>query len=309
MKPEPPVRDAGRFSPIFILAPARSYSSVVATMIGQHPQCASLPELKLFAYATIGELEASLPRFWSDRGITHRSPGLVRAVAQLKFGDQSPEALLSARMWLQERSDWSGVDVLDVLLEKLEPRAGVEKSPENVATDEGLSRLASSYPNARYLHLTRHPVTTQRSLEEHLKRTVPGYILPDQPMSGIAAWVEIHCRILNFASTLPRHRYMRVRAEDVLNRSRSQLSSIAAWMGTRIDEDAIEAMMHPENSPFASIGPAASGTIGGHDPSFLRDPIPHPVPIVRTLKPPEGWVENSWLWQVTVEIAAKLGYP
>jgi hypothetical protein len=128
-------------------------------------------------------------------------------------------------------------------------------------------------------------------------------------MSGIASWVEVHCRILQFAATLPKHRYMRVRAEDVLNQPRSQLPAIAAWLGNRIDEDAIEAMMHPENSPFASVGPAASGIVGGHDPSFLRDPIPRPVPTVRTLDPPEGWVENLWLWQATVEIATRLGYP
>ncbi len=107
-----PSRDPESYSPLFVLSTARSYSSVVATMVGQHPECASLPELKLFAYDTIGDLEASLPRYWSDRGITHRSPGLVRAIAQFEFGGQRPEALLSARAWLSERSHWSGADVL-----------------------------------------------------------------------------------------------------------------------------------------------------------------------------------------------------
>jgi len=304
-----PERNPERFAPIFVLATARSYSSVVATMIGQHPQCASLPELKLFAYRTVGELEASLPRYWSDRGITHRSPGLVRAVAQLEFGDQLPESLLSARAWLRERSHWSGAQVLDVLMERLSPRAGVEKSPENVATDDALMWLASSYPKARYLHLTRHPVTTQRSLEEHLNRTVPGYVMPGRPMSGIASWVETQCRILHFAATLPKNRYLRIRAEDVLNDLRPQLSSIAEWLAIGTGEEEIEAMMHPEESPFASLGSAATGIIGGNDPGFLRDPIPRPVKVERTLDPPEGWVGNSSLWQMTVDIAGRLGYP
>jgi len=55
-------------------------------MIGQHPELAGLPELKLFRYRTIGELERSLPPYWIERGFTHRSPGLVRALAQLEFG-------------------------------------------------------------------------------------------------------------------------------------------------------------------------------------------------------------------------------
>jgi hypothetical protein len=62
-------------------------------MIGQHPQLAGLPELKLFSYPTIGELEASLPQYWIDRGITHRSPGLIRAIAEYKFRGQEADAL------------------------------------------------------------------------------------------------------------------------------------------------------------------------------------------------------------------------
>lgn len=307
--PEPPLRDPGRFSPIFVLTTARSYSSVVTTMIGQHPALAGLPELKLFCYPTIGELEASLPRFWLDRGITHRSPGLVRAIAQLEFGDQQLASLESARAWLRDRSHWPGADVCDVLMERLSPRDAVEKSPENVESDDALRRLASAYPNARYLHLTRHPVTTQRSVKEHLQRTVPGYSMPGEPMSGIAIWVETHCRILHLAEILPKHRYMRVKAEDVLNDTRSQLRSIAAWLGVQTDEAALEAMVHPEASPFANVGPEESGIVGGNDPNFLRDPIPRPAEIIGTLDQPPGWDGNSSLWQMTLDIANRLGYP
>jgi hypothetical protein len=278
-------------------------------MIGQHPELAGLPELKLFCYKSIGELEASLPRFWIERGIKHRSPGLVRAVAQFEFGGQDADRLAQAREWLGERSDWSGADVLDVLLERLSPRHGVEKSPENVETDAALEELATAYPRARYLHLTRHPVATQRSLREHYHRTVPGALMPGQPMSGIAYWVATHGRILDFAATLPRDRYLRVRAEDVLNDTPSRLRSITAWLGVREDEAAIEAMTHPEASPFASPGPAGSGILGGNDPSFLRDPVPRPAEVLPTLEQPPGWVEDSSLWQVVIEVSQQLGYP
>jgi hypothetical protein len=304
-----PTRNPERFSPIFVLTTARSYSSVITTMIGQHPALAGLPELKLFCYATIGELEASLSRFWVDRGVTHRSPGVVRAIAQIEFGDQTFASLASARQWLGDRPHWSGADVLDVLMERLSPRDVVEKSPENVESDAALRRLASAYPRARYLHLTRHPVTTQRSVKEHLNRVVPGYSMPGEPMSGIASWVETHCRILRFAATLPKHRYMRVRGEDVLNDTRTRLESIARWLGIRTDERALAAMTHPEASPFASFGPDGSGMTGGNDPNFLRDPKPHPVEVAATLEPPPGWVGNAALWQKTFDIAKRLGYP
>ena len=53
----PPTRDPDRFEPVFVLAPARSYTSVISAMVGQHPDLVGLPELKLFSYPTIRELE------------------------------------------------------------------------------------------------------------------------------------------------------------------------------------------------------------------------------------------------------------
>jgi len=277
-------------------------------MIGQHPELAGLPELKLFAYETIEHLEASLPPYWAARGFVHRSPGLVRAIAELAFGSQSLSSLASAREWLRRRSHWTGAEVRDFLLERVAPRHGVEKSPENVESKEALGRLWAAYPRARFLHLTRHPVTTQQSLEQHLKRTVPGFSIPDQPISGIAYWLETHLRILCFTAPLPQSSSLRVRAEDVLNDPVHQLRKVAEWLGLRDDESAIEAMRHPEASPFACPAPAGSGLAGGQDREFLRKPVPHRVPIPAALEQPSGWVGNAMLWDKTAAIAARLGY-
>jgi Sulfotransferase family len=306
--PSPSARDPWKVAPIFVLAPARSYTSVISMMLGQHPALVGLPELKLFAYPTIGDLEASLPGYWGERGVTHRSPGLIRALAEFLFGDQTLASLALARTWLRERSHWSGADVLDILMERLQPRICVEKSPENVETSAALARVSAAYPQARYLHLTRHPVATQRSIQEHLDRILPGYGQDGQPTSGIAAWFATHRRILAFAATLSTDRYMRVRAEDVLNDMRHQLGSIAAWLGLRSDAAAVEAMVHPEASPFARLGPAGSGLSGGNDPAFLRNPIPHGVEVPGPVAPPPGWSEKASVWQMVVDLANELGY-
>jgi hypothetical protein len=277
-------------------------------MIGQHPDLVGLPELKLFAYRTIAELEASLPRYWRERGFTHRSPGLVRALAQFEFGDQTPDTLERARAWLKDRPHWSGAHVFDALLARLAPRAAVEKSPENVGTAASLRRLARAYPNARYLHLTRHPVTTQVSMVEHRRRTVPTHPLEGQPIVGIAAWLDVHARIVRFLARLPPERFLRVRAEDVLNDPEQLLATIARWLGLRTDATAIAAMRHPETSPFARLGPEGSGVTGGHDPGFMRDPIPRVVELPRTVERPDGWQGEARLWQRTVALARRLGY-
>ena len=284
--PAPEQRAPCRFSPVFILTTARSYSSVVATMIGQHPDLAGVPELKLFCYPTIAELEEALPSFWIKRGFTHRSPGLVRAVSEIEFGDQTLESLAAARSWLKDRASWAGEHVLDALSSRLSPRSIVEKSPENVLTDAALARIESAYPKARYLHLTRHPVTTQRSMETHRNRMLPGYPQHREPMAGIHAWYETHRRILLFGCKLPEERYMRIRSEDVLNAPAAHLLKIAMWLKISTEQDAIELMKHSEMSPFACFGPAESGVIGGQDHGFLQDPILRCVEMPRTLTPP-----------------------
>jgi hypothetical protein len=277
-------------------------------MLGQHPDLAALPELKLFSYETLGELEASLPSFWIERGVTHRSPGLVRAVAELMFGVQTPELVECARAWLQGRAHRLGANVLDVLMECLQPRICVEKSPENVESNDALERVAMAYPRGRYLHLTCHPEPAQRSIQANLNRILPGYGDRGQPMAGIAAWYETHRRILHFAAKLPGERYMRIHAEDVMNDVGRQLKSIAAWLGLRTDARAIESMRHTEASPFARPGPAGTGIIGGNDPAFLNNPIPHPIQIPNTVDLPSGWSEEHSVWEMVVDLARKLGY-
>ena len=276
-------------------------------MIGRHPDLVDVPELKLFAYPTVGELEDSLPRFWIDRGVTHRSPGLVRAIAEFMFGEQTLNSLAMARAWLSERRRWSGADLFDVLMERVHPRCCVEKSPEHVDSDETLARLAAAYPRARYLHLTRHPVTTQQSMARHMAR-IAGQAGGDQPMVGIQAWFLTHARILRFTESLPSSLCLRVRSEDVLNDQATTLREIAAWLGLRTDNSAIGAMANPEASPFACLGPQMSGVLGGNDSDFLNNPTPHHVELPTTVDPPPGWSGGAEVWTIVRRLGAEFGY-
>jgi len=303
-----PVRDPHRFAPVFLLATARSCSSVVTAMMGQHPELCGLPELKLFAAPTIGEMEASLPRFWIERGVTHRSPGLVRALAEYLFGRQDIAGLAAAREWLAARRDWPGEAVLDVLLAELKPRLAIEKSPENAASDEALARLAHAYPDARYIHLTRDPAATQRSMQAHWERVMPEHPLEGQPMLGFAAWVDVNRRILDFIAPLPASRVLRLRAEDVLDGTPAGMRDVVSWLGLDGAPAAIEAMTHPEASPFARPGPKESGIIGGYDPGFLEAPVLRQLPRPPKLRRPEGWSGHDKLWEMVEDLAARLGY-
>jgi hypothetical protein len=303
-----PRRDPKRFAPVFVLAPARSCGSVVTMMLGQHPALYGLPELKLFVCPTLGALGASLPTYWQARGLRHRSPGLVRTIAEVEFGGQEPPQTERALAWLAAREDWTGAEVLDFVQERIAPRVAVEKSPDTVATPGALARLAAAYPRARYLHLTRHPLATLASVVAHRRRVVPDLPCPGEPMADVATWVALHVLILDFLAPQPPGRALRLRAEDLLGDPCRLLPVLARWLGLADDPATVEAMRHPERSPFARFAPEAGGVTGGQDPGFLADPIPRDVKIPPDMRQPAGWQGEARLWLEAVGLADCLGY-
>jgi hypothetical protein len=284
-----------------VLAPARSFSSVVTAMLGCHPELYGFPELTLFEQATVSERLAAPP---------HPSPyprsapwnpveGLERALAELHDGRQDDETVAAARAWLEARGDWPGAAVFDYLLGLVSPRVGVENSPGTSRRSESLERIASSFPRTRFIHLARHPVTAQRSL-----RAV--YHLFGREMYCARAWCEYHTRIAAFCAGLPAGHVLTVRGEDVLNDSAHELARIAEWLGVRTDADAIDAMLHPERSPYARVGPQAAA--GGGDGIFLRDPVPHEVDVPGSLASPDDWNIPAEMQAEIVALATALGY-
>jgi hypothetical protein len=53
-----------------------------------------------------------------------------------------------------------------------------------------------------------------------------------------------------------------------------QLRAISTWLGLRCDEAAIDAMKHPEESPFSCLGPPNARY--GADVGFLQNPALRP---------------------------------
>jgi hypothetical protein len=255
----------------------------------------------LFAAPTIGQAEDGLP---GTPALIDRSPGLARAVAELVFGSQSATTLGEARAWLRARRGLRGEHIFDLLMERVSPRTAVEKSPEHALSDAALVRIAAAYPHARFLHLTRHPLTTQASMRRYLRAS------ESQAMAWcLFSWYEINFRLVALGERSPPERYLRVRAEDLLNDSRPNLVRIATWLRLPTDEASVDAMLHPERSPFARLVPGVARGGGGEDAEFLRDPQPHGVELPPGLDQPPHWSGPPALWSAVVELARKLGYP
>ena len=257
--------------PLIILSPPRSFSSVVSTMIGEHPQLYGFPELLLFSGETIEEVMYNEQKARRQKS---GPPGLLRALAQEHDGAQTTNTIVRAINWLNERKHWSTKKLFDYLLDLVSPRIGLDKSPLTISKSRYMERAYQMYPQAFFLHLTRHPVATRNSVHE-LRDTQEWQ--KDRKSSTLqysvdylSVWLLRHRSILNFTDSLPVGQTMRIRGEDVLSYPDTFLPQIAQWMGLRTDSEAIEAMKHPENSPYACVPPAP--IFGGNDPKFIRNP-------------------------------------
>jgi hypothetical protein len=239
-------------------------------MVGQHPQLYSLPEVNLFVAETMSERQVlmSQPRFLED--------GLLRAVAELFGGAQTLKTVALARRWVEMRQNSPCVAVFRELGQKVAPRRLVDKSIPTVLSTTSLDRIRRAFPAARYLHLLRHPLAQGESLAkgggeiaaEHLSAL--DYSTTPPTVDFQKTWYTIHVNIVSFLNGLPAQQWLRLQGEAILSNPDQYLGQIAQWLGISTDRAAIEAMKHPENSPFASLGPLNAPF--GNDPKFLRDP-------------------------------------
>ncbi len=294
--------------PLFILSPTRSFSSVVCGMLGQHPQCYGLPELHVFFADDLGGVMD-----WSVRAFgAVVLDGLLRTLAQLHEGEQTEDGVRRAREWMEGRRDWPIRKVFDHIQELVGPRILIEKSPATTFRREFLERLLRTFPDANLLHLIRHPRSTAesavnlRAQHQGLQRLAGGR--PQWDPERI--WRVSHSVSVTVTDGLPPGQCMRLKGEALLRDLGLYLPQICEWLGIRADAEAIEAMMHPENSPYARPGPR--GAPFGNDPNYLEHPAIDRERLARIKEPSlDGdlsWRPGEMFAVETCRLAKRLGY-
>jgi hypothetical protein len=261
-------------------------------MIGQHPECYGLPELALFLGDTLGESWSAFPsvrralldgRSASQPAADGRTPrsvmarvlgrdGLLRALAQLHEGVQTDESVLRANKWILQHLDWPVHRVFDHIQQLVGNRILVEKSPVFTRERSYLERMLRVFPNARILHLVRHPRGMAESLinirSSHKGVSLAGGNSPARDPESV--WRTTHEVIMTITEALPLGQCMRLKGEALLSELDNYLPQICEWLGIRADRDAIDAMKHPENSPYAKPGPRNAPL--GNDRNYLENP-------------------------------------
>jgi hypothetical protein len=265
--------------PLFILSPPRSFTSISCATIGCHPQMFGLAEVNVFAGDTVAEL---LELYQTRRRLQY---GLLRSLSELAFAKQTESSIEAARLWMVDNAGLSTAELFRTMQEWAGDRGLIDKSPLHVFTPAAMVRMGENFPDARYLHLTRHPGDMIKSIHqlkmemrEKAREKFPALARmggdntdPDPPDK---MWLEPHLEILRFLESIPPERKMRMRGEDLLSDPRNYLTQIAEWLELSTGEDAIEAMLHPEASPFGCYGPANAKF--GNDPNFMEQPALRP---------------------------------
>jgi hypothetical protein len=299
-------------APLFLLAPPRSYTSLINAMLGQHPQCFGLPELCLFNVERLMELWVRTSDEMGSEAKTRH--GLLRAVAEIYAGEQTMDSVRMANHWCAARQQHTTASIYQELVARIDPLIAVEKSPAYTVDIQRLFRLRAAFPDARFIHLTRHPVGQCKSVMSLYDGTFALFVNSIDFVEDRAiiepqfAWHDFNVNILNFLDTVPAGQQMRIRGEDMMNDPPHWLGAICRWLGIRADADALEQMMHPERSPFACFGPLDA--MFGNDPNFLSGPTfrPHKV-TVPPLDRPVPWREDGkGLRPEVVELAREFGY-
>ena len=295
-------------APLFLLAPPRSYTSVINAMIGQHPQMYGLPELNLFNVSKLKDLWRRVSDTMSERN------GLLRAVAEIYAGEQTPGAIAMAVHWAAAREEREVGEVYKELAARIDPLIPVEKSPAYTFSVQRLARIYATFPDARFIHLVRHPIPQCNSVMKFnngLFALIVNAIEFEKDRTYVEpqiAWYNLNINIINFLATVPREQQIRIRGEDLMEHPQEHLKTICRWVGVRDDDDAIDEMMHPERSPFACFGPITA--LFGNDPNFLRGPsFRRHTPKLPSLRDPVSWRDDEkGIYPEVNALAQEFGY-
>ena len=284
-----------------VLAPPRSCSSLITAMLGQHPELYAPAELECFTGNTLGDCLS-----FAEQVPVVTLHGLLRTVAQLQFGHQNNATIAAARQWLEGRRHWSGGDLIAWIEAQITPRRLLDKSPIHALRWPSLQRLAAVCAGQPVVHLSRHPISAVRSL-------IGAYSHRGQqltPSEALRTWWQGHRLCLRYRQDLAQAPSLLLRSEDLLANPEGALARVCRHLGINDHPDAIEAMLLPEQSPYACLGPTMAPT--GNDlhwmetPALRRGSAPASEPSLHQLWDLPG-IEPE-LAMMAMQLSRQLGY-
>ena len=211
-------------SPIFILCPARSGSTLLRVMLAGSSELFAPPELELLSFSNLQERHVSL-----SLRLEHMLNGLIRAIMSLR--DCSAE---EAKLFLKsyEEKETTVPAFYTALQQWCGSRRLVDKSVHYAMSTKILERAEQYFNNAVYIHLSRHPLGTINSIERlELHKDLFGSIKGFTPRElAESTWQLCHQNILSFLENVPEERQVHLRFEGLVTEPEAELRRLCDFL-------------------------------------------------------------------------------
>ena len=221
---------------LFILSPPRSGSTLLRVVLGGHPMLFAPPELHLLSYDTLTQRKDALVTEHN----AHLRQGTIRAIMQLK---DCPAETAEQFMQGCENQQLTTLQFYKLMRQWMGDRILVDKSPTYASHLDILQHAEADFEDPVYIHLLRHPYGMIRSYEESkLDRIAP--IMHESSFSrrelAELTWLVSHQNILKFLDSVPQHRQLRVKYEDLVSRPQSTVQSICNVLNIDFHPDMLD---------------------------------------------------------------------
>lgn len=278
-------------APILVFGAPFCGSSLLAQMLGSHPQLAAMPELRLGLADRVDEL---LEIFAISQAPI--ADGLRRAIAEYITGGQNARGIATADAWLRERSDRSTAEVLAALAAAVAPRRLVIPDSESALRPHELLRWQQLAPEGDLVHCVRHPLPhglvwsrwlaaqlfVPADYRDHARSPQPAAIEPQLP------WLRCN---RNLDRWWPAARHRRLRMESLQTHPEATLSALIDGLDLgAVGSDVLERMLAVRDSPFAGFGPLEA-------PRGLEMEVLDPVLEGIRLPPPPYVLDGAVPWR------------
>ncbi|QIB35174.1 sulfotransferase [Ancylobacter pratisalsi] len=218
---------------------------MIGAMLGQHPACFGMPELNLLVGDNLEEMSFKLNQ--PHNGQLH---GLLRAVAHLVAGEQNMDTIAMARRWMIRRMSLPSWRIFDELRQMVAPRRMVDPSRAYSLKPDALKVIARACPGASVVRL----IDTDNAGASRAAGAA------QKKQAALSAFFE----------TFPAEQVADLSVEAFELAPRMTLRKLCTALDLACDDAVLDAMMHPEHSPFSRLGPVGANL--GNDPEFLGDP-------------------------------------
>lgn len=210
---------------MFILAPPRSGTSLLRTMLAGHPDLFAVNELQLLGFHTLKERTQAYSgkfKLWLE--------GAIRTVMELKDCDADKARAILHNF---EEKDYTTKALFNEIQNWIGDKMLLDKSPSYVLDPAALEKAERDFNHPIYIHLVRHPYSMVTSfVRYHMDQVL---YLHEHDFSarelGELVWLQSHKNAINFLKNIPTERQFRVVYEDLVTDPEGTMRALCNQIG------------------------------------------------------------------------------